>query len=164
MKKLIIIVLILVLVAAVAYYLSDVFSGTFTAAVDGAPFDGKAAYATFADGWLDINGADHSSGEIRMIILHLRCASPGSFTLNSDDVMADGGASYAFGKSKDRLTIFSTSRAYTGQATISALDRNAQTVSGSFEFNGVQVSQNGNRIVKITGSFADVPFKNSLRK
>lgn len=170
MKKavVIVIVLILVLVGIVAYYFSDILSATFTAEVDGVPLKPRAAYATFSDGWLNIMAADRISGEMRMIVLHLRCSSPGSITLNSDNPR-DGYATYSFGKSKDRLTIFSTTSINTGLVTITTLDTNAQRVSGTFEFNGAHVSithmpLNGNRIVKVTGSFADVPIKNSLRR
>ncbi len=162
MKKALIFILILLLVAVVVLYFAEFFSGTFTAEVDGEPFKGEAAYATFADGWLDVNAAERSSGEMRMIMLRLRCSSPGSFALNSDDVMADGGASYTFGKSKDQLTIFSTTRIYTGLVTISVFDADRERVSGTFEFSAVQISQNGNRIVKGKGTFTDVPVKNSL--
>jgi len=159
MKKVSIIVLILILVGIVVYYFSDTKSYTFTADVDGVSFDAGAAYATYTAGWLDVNAAQRNSEGMKMISIHLYCSSTGSITLNSDDPELGGGASYAFGKTKDRLTIFGTSSSSTGRVTVSALDTNAEQVSGTFEYRAIQTFPAGSRVVKVTGSFEDIPIR-----
>jgi hypothetical protein len=159
MKKVSIVVLILVLVGIVVYYFSDTESHAFTADIDGVSFESGASYATYNDGWLNVVTAQRNSEGYKIIDIRLHCSSTGSTTLNSDDPERDGGASYAFGKTKDRLTMFATTSSATGRVTISVLDTKAEQVSGTFEFRAIQIVPAGSRVVKVTGSFQDVPIR-----
>jgi hypothetical protein len=158
-KKVAIIVLVLILVGIVVYYFSATESHAFTADIDGVSFESGASYSTYKDGWLEVVAAQRNSEGMKIISIRLHCSSTGSTTLNSDDPERDGGASYAYGKTKDRLTMFATTSSSTGRVTISALDTKDEQVSGTFEFRAIQVVPAGSRIVKVTGSFVDVPIR-----
>ena len=93
------------------------------------------------------------------IIREVYCSWAGSFALNSDNQVYGNGAAYGFGKTKESLTSFATNSNYTGRVTISNLDLNAKKVSGTFEYRAIQIKPAGSRIVKVTGSFKDLPIR-----
>ncbi|HUI30028.1 MAG TPA: DUF6252 family protein [Candidatus Acidoferrales bacterium] len=133
---------------------------TFDADVDGVPMNASAAGARYDGGRLDI-GYRRYEPDTAGILIEINAKGPGTFVFNDDDPKTGNGAAYFPCAHSDNSndTVFATNSHATGTVTISGLDIEEKTVSGSFQFQASQIAPHGSKVVNIKGSFENVPLE-----
>lgn len=166
MKPLTFFFLIIILVAGLIYFFYF-WKPYFSAEVDGFSVDAWGAAATYKNNQLHIlAGLKESIGKKPGVIyIYVIASKLGEYSLY-DDHRYNGGnnAGYSYGDKQNRTSFITTSQ-HTGKIKITELDTTNKKVSGTFEFNAVEVSSRGygTRIAQITeGAFNNIPIKSEI--
>jgi hypothetical protein len=85
---------------------------------------------------------------------------PGTYICNSSNPQEIGAGGFAFysGIGKDHEKKYNTDSNHTGTITITSLDEEDETVSGTFEFQAVQ-KKDGSDVVNVKGAFENVKLQ-----
>jgi hypothetical protein len=131
------------------------FAGEVEATVGDKMFaTSEKVWASFTDGTFNILAIDDATGEtINITVYH---ASEGTFELGPN---SDGNSAIYIEAGVDK-SFSSAMEGGSGEITITELDSENKTVSGTFSFTGIYESaENGTEMVKITnGTFTSISY------
>jgi hypothetical protein len=138
-----------------------VFSGcgkklyTFEAEADGVPLKiYYGANANYTGGRLSINAVQFKPDTV-IIAIDLNVKGPGTYICDSDDPKTGNVGAY-FPKYHEAAVFATTSRS-PGTVKITEFDLEAEKISGSFQFNALQVQPPGTKVIDVRGTFEDLP-------
>jgi hypothetical protein len=154
MKTFFIIIFIVLILAAFAYLYNTIGGTNFKADIDGKAFRPNKMNAAYSSGRLHIF-AVYIYKDTTLMTIDLNASKEGTYALNEDNMETGNVGAYL-----TREVSFSTNSRYTGSVTITELDLDNKKVSGTFEFNAVQIYPPGSKVIKFTdGELKNFPIK-----